>query len=81
MQINSINRTQTNINHKANFDIVGDRALMTSEQLRILKTKAQKLGTAEDYIMIGITKIDPITVPNIKPIIYEIEKIKQTADT
>ena len=81
MHITPINNTQSNINHKASFEIVGDRALMSSEQLNILKDKAKRLGSTSDCIMVGITRITPERPVDVKPIVYALEKIKEVTDT
>lgn len=80
MHVNLIN-TQTNIAHKANFDIVGDKTLMTAEQMQKLKNKASHIGNSTDYIAVGITQVKPKILANINPAVYLNENIKQINDT
>ena len=79
MRINTINNTRQNVTHKAFFNIVGDKTLMSKEQVNILRTKATQLGSSEDFIAIGITRIKPEETLQNRLIVHHFGNIEKVA--
>ena len=55
MQINPINNRQ-NINSKASFSLLAERNLLPKGASKILKQKAEAIGTKDDIISIAVMR-------------------------